>query len=124
MIEEKVTIWKAVAGSQIKEVVGKAYADVAKSSTDNIISTLGKKLDSLPKADTISNMEKNVTKDIQKVIDNKQKEDRAVNILIYNVTESEKEDGEERRSEDITSFMAIAEALGGSSIEVKKAIRL
>ena len=113
-----------ISGSSIKEIVGKTYADVAKRTSENIISTIGKKLDTLPKAETIADMELKVSKDIKKVIESKEKEDRSVNILVHNVTESKKEDEDERRSEDLKQFYEISEALGCTNIEVKKVVRL
>ena len=113
-----------IYGSSIKEIVGKTYADVAKRTSENIISTIGKKLDTLPKAETIADMELKVSKDIKKIIENKEKENRSVNVLVHNVTESKKEDEDERRSEDLKQFYEISGALGCTNIEVKKVVRL
>ena len=69
-------------------------------------------------------MELKVSKDIKKVIETKEREDTSMNVLIHNVTESKKEDEDQRKSEDLKQFYEISEALGRISIEVKKVVRL
>ena len=57
-------------------------------------------------------------------MESREKEDRASNILIHNIPESESEDYEKRKEEDIQKFMEIAEALGATDIELHKLVRL
>ena len=120
------------------QMAGKSYAEAAKTTCERIISTLGPKLDALPKADRLKDMElkvvekmkeqqeviKNSSKDIKRVMESREKEDRASNILIHNIPESESEDYEKRKEEDIQKFMEIAEALGATDIELHKLVRL
>lgn len=120
-IMEKVN---AVSGGNMKDLVRKTYAEAAKTSSEAIISTIGKKIDSLPKAKAIADMEMKMTKDIQRVIESKDKEDRAVNVLVHNVTESEEENEDDQKSEDIDKFKEIARALGVEQVEVQKIARL
>ena len=100
-----------------KKETEKTYADVAKKTCEQIISTLGAKLDVLPKVDMIA-------EDIKKVIKTRESEDRATNILVHNVPESRSEKTEVRKEEDLKKFKEIAEALGVSNIEVKSDVRL
>ena len=97
-----------MAGSSTgeKKETEKTYADVAKKTCEQIISTLGAKLDVLPKVDMIA-------EDIKKVIKTRESEDRATNILVHNVPESRSEKTEVRKEEDLKKFKEIAEALRG-----------
>lgn len=52
------------------------------------------------------------------------REDRATNLLIHNVPESKSEENEKRKEEDLKQFEEIAEALGGTDIEIHKLVRL
>ena len=121
-----------------EQMAGKSYAEAAKTTCERIISTLGPKLDALPKVDRLKDMElkvvekmkeqqeviKNSSKDIKRVMESREKEDRASNILIHNIPESESEDYEKRKEEDVQKFMEIAEALGATEIELHKLVRL
>ena len=122
--EEIIEKVNAVSGKNMKDLVSKTYAEAAKSSGEKIISAIGQKLDSLPKAKAIADMEMKVTKDIKRVIESKDKEDRAMNVLVHNVPESEKEDEDDQKREDVDKFKEIAEALGVKEVEVRKLVRL
>ena len=121
-----------------KTEAGRTYADVAKNTYEKIIDTLEAKLDTLPKADKLVELETKVvekikeqqkvikdnTEGIKKVIQSKEQEDRVTNVLIHNLPESEAEESEERKKDDIKKFTEIAEALGVQNFQVLKIIRL
>ena len=95
----------------------KSYAEVAKTACERIMTTIGAKLDAIPKVGQLA-------EDIKKVIKSKNMEDRAENILIHNVPESTAEKGDKRREDDLKKLKVITEALGLTEVEVKSIVRL
>ena len=114
------------------------YAEAVKGTCEELVSTLNSKIDALPKAERIMDLEAKMVKKIQeqqeailsnakgikKVVESHEKEERECNVLVHNIPECEDKDYEKQKKHDLEKFNDIATALGATNVEVEKVIRL